>query len=341
MIDLIPTSEQQGIAESLAAFLSDKLPVERHRADRAERRTMEWDLWKQLAELGCFGLSLEGEHGGVGFTLAEEILAFREYGRYLVSPAMLTTVLAARIAVAAGLSDLAAAFLAGGQRAGLARPLAARVGPVAGGQFHLIDARDGDHAVAWSDSGAALFAPGAFIGREPQASLDASVSLARARLGEARPLAWVDAAQPALPLVASVLCASMLVGISEAVRDMAVAYAKTRVQFGVPIGTFQGVKHKCANIAMWTEAAWAQTAYAALSLRERLPDARFHAVNAAMVASEAAMLGARENIQIHGGMGFTAELNAHLFLKRAHLLRQLLPSAVEMQRKLLQLSLHT
>src|SRR5690606_825457 len=124
-----------------------------HRTDRGRRGRYEADVWPQLAELGCFGLSLPEAQGGVGLSLAEETLAFREYGRYLVSPAMLATVLAARIAARAGKQDLLEALLAGSRRAGLANPLgAARVGAAASGEFHLLDVRDGDLVVAVGDA---------------------------------------------------------------------------------------------------------------------------------------------------------------------------------------------
>ena len=100
MIDLIPTPEQQEVADSIAAFLTDNLPVERHRTDRGRRGHSEHEaeIWAQLADLGCFGLSLAEDMGGIGLSMAEETLAFREYGRHMVSPAMLGTVLAGKIA---------------------------------------------------------------------------------------------------------------------------------------------------------------------------------------------------------------------------------------------------
>ena len=341
MIDLIASSEEQEVADSIAAFLSDNLPVERHRTDRGRRGRYEPDVWGQLAELGCFGLSLPESSGGVGLTLAEETLAFREYGRYLMSPAMLASVLAVRIAASAGRKDLLESLLSGQRRAGLVNPLIGATLDQSGltGDAHLIDVRDGDLAVAWSDAGAALFDAGAFAGAAKHASLDHSVALARASVKGLAPLAWTPAATEPLPNVASVLLAATLVGIQEAVRDMAVTQAQTRIQFGVAIGTFQAVKHKVADLGLWAEASWSQTIYAALALRAGAPDAAFHAVNARMIASQSALEGVRTNIQLHGGMGFTAELNAHLFLKRVHLLISLGEGTRALQRKLLTLPL--
>jgi len=341
MIDLIPSSEEQEVADSIAAFLSDNLPVERLRSDRGRRGKYEPEVWAQLAELGCFGLSLPEAQGGVGLTLAEETLAFREYGRYLVSPAMLGSVLAVRIAARAGRAELVTEILEGRLRAGIANALhGATLGMRgASGEFHLIDVRPGDLVVGWNDSGAALFGAGAFAGAETKASLDHSVSLARVNATNVEPLAWVSAQDEPLALVAAVLQAALLVGMQEAVRDMAVSQAQTRVQFGVPIGTFQGVKHKVADLGLWAEASWSQTIYAALALRAGAVDAAFQAHNAKLIASQSALEGSRVNIQLHGGMGFTAELNAHLFLKRSHLLINLGESTRELQKKLLTLPL--
>jgi alkylation response protein AidB-like acyl-CoA dehydrogenase len=117
---------------------------------------------------------------------------------------------------------------------------------------------------------------------------------------------------------ASVLAAAALVGIAEATRDMAAEYSKVRVQFGKPIGAYQAIKHRCADMAVRAEAASSQVLFAALSIDEGRPDDAFQAASAKVVASDAAIRNAADNIQIHGGMGYTFEHDAHLYLKRAH-----------------------
>jgi alkylation response protein AidB-like acyl-CoA dehydrogenase len=114
----------------------------------------------------------------------------------------------------------------------------------------------------------------------------------------------------------------MLAGLAEQVRDASAAYAKVRVQFGRPIGSFQAVKHRCADMALRAEAAWAQTEVAALRFAAPGAAAAFDVAAAKVVAVDAAIRNARDNIQNHGGIGFTAEHPAHLFLKRAHVLEQ-------------------
>jgi len=325
MIDLIPTEDQQRIADSVAEFLADKLPVERHRRDHGRAASDDRDAWEALAALGVFGVTIPDSHGGIGLTLAEEALVFREFGRNIVSPAALGSVLAARLALDKGQTKLLAELLEGRRAAGLAN----RVGD---GVFHLLDVKAGDLVASWDDAGARVYEASAFRADEARDSLDPGVTLTRARL-TGKPV--LEAQGKALPHVASLLTAAMLVGIAEAARDAAVQQAQTRIQFNVPIGSFQAIKHKCADVALWAEAAWSQTAYAAVVMQAGLPEADFQAVNAKMIASSAARRAARENIQINGGMGFTAEINAHLFLKRTHVLSQLANSPRELQRKLL------
>jgi alkylation response protein AidB-like acyl-CoA dehydrogenase len=110
-----------------------------------------------------------------------------------------------------------------------------------------------------------------------------------------------------------------LAGVAEAARDMAVSYAATRVQFGQLIGAFQAVKHACADMAMRAEAAAAQTFYAALLVTAGNADTASDVASARLIAGKAALDNAKANIQVHGGMGFTQECDAHLYLKRAQL----------------------
>ncbi|WP_281376011.1 acyl-CoA dehydrogenase family protein, partial [Pseudonocardia pini] len=127
---------------------------------------------------------------------------------------------------------------------------------------------------------------------------------------------------PELRLRGVVLAAAALCGVAEACRDRSAEYAKTRTQFGQPIGVFQAVKHRCAEMATRCEAAMSLTSYAALVLAEGRPDAAFQVSSAKLVASAAAIDNAADDVQNHGGMGFTDESGAHLYVRRARLLEQ-------------------
>jgi len=321
MYNLIASPDQQAIIDTVSAFLSDTLPVERHRADRGKLNRNEFELWPALADIGGFGISAAEARGGAGMTLVEEVLAFREYGRALLSPCGLASVLAARAFAHIGAAEKAAALLGGQKRAALA--LAAPKLDAAPDAYLLFDADHADYVAVWIDAGFALYDKNAIEIDRRQRGIDGAVTLDFTTIGRAAPHDWLPASALPLPQWGSLLSAAMLVGIAEAVRDMAVAYAKMREQFGRPIGAFQAIKHRCADMAVRAEAAWAQTLVAALRLHGGDADAAFHVAAAKLVAGQAALTGAQDNIQIHGAIGFTAECNAHLYLKRAHLLGQI------------------
>jgi alkylation response protein AidB-like acyl-CoA dehydrogenase len=325
MIDLLPNEDQQAVVSGLADYLRDAMPLDRFRLGKIS----DVSRWIELAELGCFGVLLPEAVGGMGLSIVEAALAFREYGRHMLPPAVLGSTLAAQVAARAGAHDLAADLVGGKRRAGLV------VAP-ADGAVLLADVLDDDFCVLVDGAGAHVFEPAAIEGREALHSLDETISLTRARIAGAPFASTNDAA---VALSAPLLAAASLCGLLEASRDMAAAYAGARVQFGKPIGVFQGVKHRCADMALWGEAAWSQTGYAALMLRDDAPDAEFHVRAAKMVAGESSLSVARANIQIHGGMGFTAEIDAQLLLKRSHLMHQMFGDPRAIPRALLDLQL--
>lgn len=115
----------------------------------------------------------------------------------------------------------------------------------------------------------------------------------------------------------------MLLGMAEAARDLAVDHARTREQFGRPIGSFQAIKHRCADMALATHALRAQLQLATLAAHGRWPDAAFQNDACRVLAARCALDNAAACIQVHGGIGFTAECDAHLFLLRAHVYEHL------------------
>ena len=120
--------------------------------------------------------------------------------------------------------------------------------------------------------------------------------------------------------VATVLVAAEAVGVAERALTMSVEYAKVRQQFGKPIGSFQAIKHRCADMAVRTEVARSVTAFAAVAVRDGEPSAARDVRVAKTLAANAAIVNATDNVQNHGGMGYTWEGAAHLYLKRAWLL---------------------
>ncbi|WP_198350810.1 acyl-CoA dehydrogenase [Flavisphingomonas formosensis] len=317
IVDLHPTEDQRMIEESVRAFLADRLPVERLREPAHQGGAAEAAAWAELTALGLFGLGLDEARGGLGLGLAEEALVARALGLHLVSPSVVAQMIAPHLAPD---DALRAALVAGETRAAFAN----RIGEAGG---HLIDGAGASHAVLLA-GGVALIGIDALGSPEPVDAIDETVRIAR--MLAAFPAAPRDAASDR----ALLLLAAYLTGIAQATRDMAVAYAITREQFGQPIGAFQAIKHMAADMATRAAAAEAQCFHAAVTFGRGLDDG-IEAAAAALLAETAALANAGANIQIHGGMGFTAECDAHLYLKRAHLLASLAGGRRLHQRRLL------
>jgi alkylation response protein AidB-like acyl-CoA dehydrogenase len=137
-----------------------------------------------------------------------------------------------------------------------------------------------------------------------------------------RPQHWVPAGRMPLALRAEVLLAAALAGLAEHACDLTVDYVKIRQQFGKRIGSFQAVKHRCADMTVAWRASWCQTSLASLKVEAGMQDATFHAAVAKLTAARAAHDNGRAAIQMHGGIGFQSECDVHWFMKRAHLYDQ-------------------
>lgn len=301
MIDLLPNDDQQALADTIRTILAAEAPLMRLRDG-----TPDDALIATLTGLGWIGLGLEEEAGGVGLGLAEELLLFREAGRALVGPGLLASLLAAHMAAQLGDLALAAALVAGERRAAL----------VTRDGRHRLDHRTGDLSLHVSADQTVLLDDSDIANAETVPGLDGAVTLERVSL---TPGAGRAVEGSGLPLRMTILVCALLVGTAEAARDMATAYAKERQQFGQPIGAFQAIKHRCADMALGCESAWSLTVLAGLALAEGRPDAAFQVASARIVTGDAALDAAEGNIQIHGGMGFTDECDAQLLVKRCHL----------------------
>jgi alkylation response protein AidB-like acyl-CoA dehydrogenase len=303
MIDLALSDDQRMIEDGVRDFLRDHLPVERLREPKNHGGAAERALWQELSDLGLFSLGSAEQLGGLGLGLAEEALAARALGLVLASPTVLAQLASPHFATD---DALRAELVAGTAQAAFANCLG-------DGTAHLIDGGEAAQVLLLSPEGAMLLPRGAVGETQPVAGMDETVTLARASVPSDLP------ARCALADRTSLLISAYLTGIAQATTSMAVEYAKTREQFGQPIGAFQAIKHHCADMASRAAAAEAQCFYTAVAFGNGLNDASEIAA-ARILAARAAIDNARANIQIHGGMGFTAECDAHLFLKRAHLM---------------------
>jgi alkylation response protein AidB-like acyl-CoA dehydrogenase len=291
-----PSAEQLALASTIDESLVALLPLSRLHASYQE----DAGTWESLQEVGVFGISVSEELGGSGLGAAEEALIVMGLGRRLASPGVLATIGAAHV-------QPGGSAMAFGKRVAAAYRHGDRI---------IIADEPGSALVLLRDrSGAALHDARACASR----TVDDRLWLAELREATdvGPPLARFDESQLAR---LRLIDAAALAGIAAAVLEMSVAYAGMREQFGRPIGSFQAVKHHCANMAIAARCARDQTTFAAVALDEGRADAQMQVECAFSVAGSAALESAGKNIQIHGGMGFSDEADPHLFLKRAQLL---------------------
>jgi 3-oxochol-4-en-24-oyl-CoA dehydrogenase len=317
------SEEHRALAQTVASFLT------RHESRAAARSllTAEADLlpvfWAELGSLGLLGLHVPEELGGSGFGLAETLVVAEQMGRYLAPGPFVPTVIASAVLAAAGPDDLRKRLLPGladGSIVGAAAlggevrnsggAASGKAGVVIGG--HLADVL----LVPAGDDVLVVEKPAGGIHAEVPANLDQSRRTATVRL-DAAPATVLPGARGLLTDVARAVLAAEAAGIAAETTEQAAEYAKIRQQFGRPIATFQAVKHHCANMLVAAELATAavwDAGRAGLGGGDQLS---FTAAIAAVLASSAAVGNANLNIQVHGGIGFTWEHDAHLYLRRA------------------------
>jgi alkylation response protein AidB-like acyl-CoA dehydrogenase len=336
-MNLLPTPEQNEIVDSLRSFLDDSAPVSRLRPPAPQTGNSDHRLFRDLGALGIWSCGLPEAIGGVGLSAAEEGLLYRELGRHLLSPGIFALSLGAHL-VSQSDRKMLPSFIEGSARVGIANPRGRiSISDRSGGDVHLFDCTEAECVLLCDESGTGLFRREDFAEMQPVPSMDNLITLHRARLVNARPACWSQ--DRLLHERALLLLSAFAVGIAEATRDMAVEYAKTREQFGRPIGSFQAIKHICADMAIRCEAAACQTAFASLVLAEGHDGLAFHATSSKLVAATSAVKNASQNIQVHGAIGFTAEADPHLFLKRAHLVELLWGDSRRCRERLLSLDL--
>jgi alkylation response protein AidB-like acyl-CoA dehydrogenase len=341
-LQLVDTEEHRDLRVSVRRFLAERSPIpEVHR--RAESAAgHDRAVWRQMAvQLGLQGLAIPERFGGSGFSALERAIALQELGRALYDgPYLSTAVLAADLLLALadetacaeflpGIADgslLAAVAFAGDHRDAVTADRRGGTWIVRGRGPVVLDAMAADVllVVAAIPDGLGVFAvdpaaPG--VTRSPLPSLDLTRPVAELVLDSvpARRIADGDSQAPVSAALDQALAAiaAEQTGGAEACLDMAVEYAKIRVQFGQPIGGFQAVKHKCADLLMHVEFARAASAYASWTLVEDPADSSLATALAKAYCSDVFVRTAVENIQIHGGIGFTWEHPAHLYLRRA------------------------
>ncbi|WP_040795890.1 acyl-CoA dehydrogenase family protein [Nocardia higoensis] len=339
--------EHEELREVVRRYLAEKSDLARMRTLVETGRCRDEAVWSQLAEqLMVQGIAIPESYGGAGYGPVELSIVLAEMGRFLVvSPYFATVALAGQLLT--GCTDAAAreAWLPGIAAGSVTATVAIgdETGEIAAGAVATVAAREGDGwrltgrkrfvidgttadvllVAALADGVVTLFtvegrAEG--VRRTPLPNLDPTRPLATVDFDNAPAVRLDDDATVLLPRLADLAAAALAAeqtGGAAAALDMAVEYARVRVQFDRPIGSFQAIKHRCADLLLEVESARNAVFAATSLLAANDPEGSLAASLAAAWAGRTYTHVAEENIQIHGGIGFTWEHDAHFYLKRA------------------------
>ena len=343
------TDEQEQLRDFVRSFLEEKSPESAVREQMDTEQGFDPDVWAQMSEqMGLPALTIPEDYGGQGFTRIEQVVVLEEMGRSLLcAPFFSSAVMAANALmlsadesakqahlpqIASGETRATLAFTEQNGRwdePGITMAATADNGAwrLDGVKMYVLDGHTADLLIvaARTSGGVSLFTvdPGAAgLTRTALSTMDQTRKQAKLTFEgvEATLIGEEGQGWPVLEGVldlASVALAAEQVGGAQRCLDMSVEYAKVRVQFGRPIGSFQAIKHKCADMLLEVESAKSAAYYAgwcAAEMNDELPQV---ASLAKSYCSEAYFHAAAENIQIHGGIGFTWEHPAHLYFKRA------------------------
>lgn len=302
-MDFELSEDQEALAEGIRKVCEGRFPIEAVRALEANGG-VDRTSWRELAETGVFALRLPESDGGVGLGYADATIVFEELGRAIVPGPLLACHLAAGLVDGVDTGERIVGLVDRRHEVLLVEHYAAL------DELLVIDGQG-----VWGVDPSALEATP--IGRP----LDPLTPVYRVRsLPQGRAVADAEVAGR-WALEGAVLASGLLLGIAEATQDLAVAYAKERMQFGKPIGAFQAVKHLLADMLVRTEVARAAVYAGGVTLDDPVVgDPVRAAATAKMIAGEAATGNAKTGVQVFGGMGFTWEVDVHLYLKRAWVL---------------------
>ncbi|MFZ4604359.1 MAG: acyl-CoA dehydrogenase family protein, partial [Caulobacterales bacterium] len=319
--DLVMSRDQEQLVDEASRLLADRFPIARLRA-KTEGPAPD-TLADALLDAGWLSVAAPEDVGGAGLGVVEEALLFQAFGRYLSPPSVLATTLAIHGAHHAGERDLAARIAQGQTRVAFAQATSKA------GSFLVFELERAEVVLAADAAGVTgIYARDDLRAVTPHESAVDGVRLHRL---EFPANAIVRCADEALALRARLLSAALLAGLCAAARDLAADYAKMRVQFGRPIGAFQAIKHKCADLALNADAASAIVNFGAAALAEGQAQAGYMITAAKLLAARNAIASGKECIQVHGAIGWTVECDAHHFLKRAHLYDQICGSTPQQQ----------
>ncbi|WP_328305289.1 acyl-CoA dehydrogenase family protein [Actinomycetospora sp. NBC_00405] len=345
--DLLYSDIEDDLRASIRALVDKQAPWDAVLARTDTDDSVDTDLWKRLTqEIGVAGLPVPEERGGAGASWREVAVVAEELGRAVAPVPFLGTAVATALLLETGEDELLAAVAAGERTAALAvgatrgagRPVPVTVERQGAGDLlqgtisAVVDAVTADVLLVPVEGGLAIVETGEDGGgdgvtRTTAESLDMTRRLTDVAFdgAPARIVAGADVDR-ALRIGAAVLASEQL-GLAERCLADTVAYLRDRHQFGRQLASYQALKHRLADLWVAITQARATARYAARCAADDSPDLPIAAAVAAAHCSEVALLAAEEGLQLHGGIGFTWEHPAHLFLKRARADALLLGSA--------------
>ena len=349
------SEEQEMLRQSARQFLETECPMTYVRKMMDDDTGYSAEQWKKMADLGWTGLIFPEEYGGAGLNMVDLVVVLEEMGRVVMPGPFFASVILGGLAIDLGGSKAQKQKYLPGICAGTLRATLAQVeesGRWDGDGIQLAAKKDGD---TYTLSGTKLFVHDAhnsdvlivpartkgkgtkgitlFLVDAKQQGVKTTllktmdqtrklceVSLENVTLGKDAVLGKPDKGWELVDRLVDrakvALCAEMCGG-AQKVLEMSVEYAKVREQFGKPIGSFQAIQHKCANMMVQVESAKSATYYAAWAVANDVPEAHLAACMAKAYCSDAYRMVSGEGIQIHGGIGFTWEHDMHLYFKRA------------------------
>ena len=312
-MEFLFSEDQRMLQKTVRDFLEGECPVEAVRARWETESGRSLEFWKKLAEIGVPGLLVPEAHGGLGMDELDLVLVLEECGRAaLPEPVIATAAVAVPLLCELGDSELREAWLP---------RIAAGDAIVAVGAGSSISPFVADAHVAdlllLPDGGAIHAVDPAAVSLTAQPANDPSQKLFTVdwtpgpgtRVGTADDAASIDRG--------ALACAAQQLGVGDRLIEMSVAYATQRKQFGVPIGSFQAVKHQLANCAVKVEYARSLVYRAAHSVARAMRCQSVDVSMAKLQASQAAVFAAKTALQVHGAIGYTWEQDLHVWMRRA------------------------
>ncbi len=345
------SEEQELLRKSAADFLSKECPMTYVRQMMEDERGYADAVWSKMAELGWTGLIYPEEFGGAGFSMVDLIVVLEEMGKAsLPGPFFSTVCLGGRTILEAGSDEQKKKYLPG-LASGQTKATLAFLEENARWDEKGINLKTRKGTKNYSLSGVKMFVPDAHVAdllvcaarttggivlfvverQQPGVSVRqlktmdqtrklCEVTFDKVSVGPEAMLGTPGSGWTALKRVldfSKVALSAEMCGGAQKVLDMTVDYAKVREQFGRPIGSFQAIQHKCANMLVQVESAKSATYYAAWAVANNAPEAPLAAAMAKAYCSDAFRHVSAEGIQVHGGIGFTWEHDIHIYFKRA------------------------